>query len=89
MQGDSNLDGTPDTPDNPQKTGWFKDVLNQWGPVILVGAGTWWQSKQQGTQPPGNYNPPPAPEKKSTPVWVWVLVGVVVLVLMVVLLRKK
>jgi hypothetical protein len=90
MQGDSNLDGTPETPDNPKKSGWLKDVLNQWGPVILVGAGSWWQSKQQGTQPPNQYTPPPAePEKKGTPVWVWVVVGVVVLGGTVLLLRKK
>lgn len=95
LPGDANLDGTPNTTGDQGGNFWSQvgDAVSKYGPLILIGAGTFWQSKQGGgnNQPANTSNTPPAPasNKQSVPVWAWVLIAVAVLMLIVMLVRKK
>lgn len=92
LPGDMNLDGTPDTDSDG---GWWSkvgDLAQQYGPLILIGAGTWWQSRQNKDTPPptnGGTPTPPAAQPSKPNVWLYVGIGVAVLVVGVLLLRRK
>jgi len=94
QQGDANLDGTPNTGGDQGGNFWSKvgNAVEQYGPLILVGAGTFWQSQQnknQPTTPAGTPPPPPQPQKAGFPTWGYFAIGAAVLLIVVLLIRKK
>lgn len=87
-----NPDGTPKV----EKENWWEkvgDVIKDYGPVILIGAGTWWQNKQDKDAPNGGTptptpKPPAAPAKNNTMLYIGIGVAVL-LVVAVLMLRRK
>lgn len=94
QQGDANLDGTPNTGGDQGNGGFWSNVGNaieQYGPTVLVGAGTFWQSQQTKNQPttPAGTPPPSAAQKPGFPTWGYFAIGAGVLLIVVLLLRRK
>lgn len=93
VPGDANLDGTPNMPADQGHGFWSNlgNLFNQYGPAVLIGAGTWWQSRQNPTLPPGATNnpPPPAPAKTGPPKWIWVAASLVLVIVLVLVLRRR
>ncbi len=96
MQGDYNLDGTPDVPgssnDGSKFWGKFGSFFDKYGEVIVNSAGEVIKANQgQGKQTPPQPLPSTTTPTNQVPKWVWVAgtLGLVAVVVLVIRSRKK
>jgi hypothetical protein len=85
------------TPANTQPPRW-QQYVNQFGPLVLLGLGKWWEQKNAGStdaKPDGtpvnpSVPPPPAPPKDGgIPIWAYIGGGLLLVLIIILIVRKK